>query len=139
MTAILLERLIGVVVVDDNFLKRGALRFSLERFPNLKVLGEAVDGYEAIEMVVDLNPDVVLMDISLPVLGGIEATRIISSQFPETRVIALTMHRDQTKSDLALQAGACRFLTKDCGQEKLLDAIKACSSGPFKVVGHPPH
>jgi DNA-binding NarL/FixJ family response regulator len=139
MTAVLLERLIGVVVVDDNFLKRGALRFSLERFPNLKVLGEAVDGYEAIEMVVNLKPDVVLMDAGLPVLGGIEATRIISSQFPETRVIVFTKHSDQTKSDLALQAGACQFLTKDSSPEKVLDAIRACSSVPFKVVGHPPH
>lgn len=128
MTAVLLERLIGVVVVDDNLLMRGALRLVLERFPNLEVLGEAVDGYEAIEMVVDLNPDVVLMDAGLPVLGGIEATRIISSQFPETRVVLLAVHSDQTQSDLALQAGACQFLAKDCGQEKLIEAIKACSS-----------
>lgn len=139
MTAVLLERLIRVVVVDDNLLKRGALRFILERIPNMKVLGEAVDGYEAIEMVVDLKPDVVLMDINLPILNGVEATRIITSQFPETRVIVFTKSSDQTKSDLALQAGACQFLTKDSSPEKVLDAIRACSSVPFKVVGYSPH
>ena len=139
MTAVLLERLIRVVVVDDNLLKRGALRFSLERIPNMKVLGEAVDGYEAIEMVVDLNPDVVLMDINLPILNGIEATRIITSQFPETRVIVLAKPSDQTKSDLALQAGACQLLTNDSSPKKVLDAIRACSSVPFKIVGYLPH
>jgi DNA-binding NarL/FixJ family response regulator len=78
-------------------------------------------------MVEFLHPDVVLMDISMPVLDGIEATRIISSRFPDTKIIILTMHSDQTYADTALQAGACRFLTKDCGKEKLLDAIRECS------------
>jgi len=103
------------------------------------VVAEAENGSAGISLVELLQPDVVLMDINMPVLDGIEATRTISSRFPDTKVIILTMHSDQTYADTALQAGACRFLTKDCGKEKLLDAIRDCSPGPFKVVGHPPH
>ena len=63
----------------------------------------------------------------MPILDGIEATRIITSKFPDTKVIVLTMHTDETFSDRAYQAGACQFLAKDCGKKKLLSAIKDCS------------
>lgn len=139
MTAVLLERVIRILIVDDNVLERGALRFVLERFPNIKVVGEVGDGYSAIDMVMDLQPDIALMDISLPVLDGIEATRIISSQFPETKVVVLTMHNDQAYAHTALHAGACKLLTKDCGRENLIDAIKDCSSAPSRAVGHSTH
>lgn len=139
MTAVILDRFIRIGIVDDNELVRGTLRFLLDCSPNLKVVGEAENGSEAIAMVEVFQPDVVLMDVSMPVLDGIKATRIIRSKFPDTQVIVLTMHTDQTHSDTALQAGACQFLTKDCGKEKLLNAIKECSSAPSKVVGHPPH
>ena len=139
MAAVILDRLIRIGIVGDNELFRSLLHSSLDRLPNLKVVAEAENGAEAIAMVEYLHPDVILMDISMPVLGGIEATRTISSRFPDTKVIILTMHSDQTYADTALQAGACRFLTKDCAREMLLDAIKECSPGPFKVVGYPPH
>jgi DNA-binding NarL/FixJ family response regulator len=139
MTAALLERLIRIVIVDDNALERGTLRFILERFPNLKVLGEVGDGYAAIDMVVDFQPDVVLMDVRMPVLDGIEATRIISSQFPDTKVIVLTMDSDKAYSDEAYRAGACQFLTKDCGEEKLLTAINECSPGRRMISGYSLH
>jgi len=139
MAAVILDRLIRIGIVGDNELFRSLLHSSLDRLPNLKVVAEAENGAEAIAMVEYLHPDVILMDISMPVLDGIEATRTISSRFPDTKVIILTMHSDQTYADTALQAGACRFLTKDCGKKKLLDAIRECSPGPFRVVGHPPH
>jgi DNA-binding NarL/FixJ family response regulator len=123
MTAVLLDRLIRIGIVDDNKLVRETLRYILGCSPNLKVVGEAENGSEAIAMVEAFQPDVVLMDISMPVVNGIEATRSITSNFTDTKVIVLTMHTDQTYSDTALQAGACRFLTKDCGREKLLNAI----------------
>jgi DNA-binding NarL/FixJ family response regulator len=139
MAAVILDRFIRIGIVDDNELVRGTLRFLLDCSPNFKVVGEAENGSEAIAMVEVFQPDVVLMDVSMPVLDGIKATRIIRSKFPDTQVIVLTMLTDQTHSDTALQAGACQFLTKDCGKEKLLNAIKECSSAPSKVVGHPPH
>ena len=127
MNAVILDRLISVGIVDDNELVRNTLRFILGCSPNIKVVGEAENGSEAIAMVEAFQPDVVLMDISMPVLDGIRATRSITSNFPDTKVIVLTMHTDQIYSDTALQAGACQFLTKDCGKEKLLNAIKECS------------
>jgi len=139
MAAVIIDRLIRVGIVDDNELVRRTLHSILDCSPNLRVVAEAENGSAGISLVELLQPDVVLMDISMPVVDGIEATRTISSRFPDTKVIILTMHSDQTYADTALQAGACRFLTKDCGKEKLLNAIKECSPGPFKVVGHPPH
>jgi DNA-binding NarL/FixJ family response regulator len=101
------------------------------------VLGEVGDGYAAIEMVVDFQPDVVLMNVRMPVLDGIEATRIISSQFPDTKVILFTMDLDKTYSEVAYQAGACQYITKDCSKEKLLYAIKECSPGQRMIAEHP--
>jgi len=139
MNAVILDRLIRIGIADDNKLVRETLRLMLDCSPNIQVVGEAENGSEAIAMVEAFQPDVVLMDISMPVVNGIQATRSITSNFPDTKVIVLGMHTDQTSSDTALQAGACQFLTKDCGREKLLKAIKECSSAPLKVVGHPPH
>ena len=139
MAALFLDRPIRVGIVDDNELVRRTLHSILGCSPNLKVIAEAENGSTAISLVELMRPDVVLMDISMPVLDGIEATRIISANFPDTKVVVLTMHTDPTYADTALQAGACRFLTKDCGREKLLNAIRECSPGPSKIVGHSPH
>jgi DNA-binding NarL/FixJ family response regulator len=138
MNAVILDRLIRIGIADDNELVRETLRLMLDCSPNIQVVGEAENRSEAIAMVEAFQPDVVLMDISMPVVNGIQATRSITSNFPDTKVIVLGMHTDQTSSD-TVQAGACQFLTKDCGREKLLNAIKECSSAPLKVVGHPPH
>jgi len=139
MNAVILNRLIRIDIADDNELVRDTLRLMLDCSPSIQVVGEAGNGSEAIAMVEAFQPDVVLMDISMPVVNGIQATRSITSNFPDTKVIVLGMHTDQTSSDTALHAGACQFLTKDCGREKLLNAIKECSAAPLKVVGHSPH
>lgn len=139
MAAIIFDRLIRVGIVDDNELVRGTLRSILDCSPNLQVVGEAENGSAGLSLVEVMRPDVVLMDISMPDMDGIEATRIISSKFPETKVVVLTMHNDQTSGDTALQAGACRFLTKDCGRDNILKAITDCSPAPSRCVGNPPH
>jgi DNA-binding NarL/FixJ family response regulator len=139
MNAVILDRLIRIGIADDNELVRETLRSMLDCSPNIQVVGEAENGSEAIAMVEAFQPDVVLMDISMPVVNGIQATRSITSNFPDTKVIVLGMHTDQTSSDTALQAGACQFLTKDFGREKLLNAIMECSPGPSKVAGNAPH
>jgi DNA-binding NarL/FixJ family response regulator len=139
MTAFISDRPIRIGIVDNNDLFRSILHRSLDQLPNLKVVAEAKNGAEAVGMVEVLHPDIVLMDVGMPVLNGIEATRIIKSRFSDTKVIILTLNSDQTFSDTALQAGACQLLNKYCGQEKLYRAIKDCSAGPLRVVGHPPH
>ena len=139
MTAFISDRQIRIGIVDGNDLHRGILHESLDLLPNLKVVAEAKNGEEAIAMVEYVHPDIVLMDTNMPVMDGIEATRIIRSKFSDTNVIILTLYGDQSLSDTALQAGACQFLNKYCGQEKLFQAIKRCSAGPLRIVGHPPH
>ncbi|MBI5581714.1 MAG: response regulator transcription factor [Deltaproteobacteria bacterium] len=129
---------IRIVVVDDSPLYRGVICGMLEKQPNLQVVAEAGDGRYAIQAVQKHRPDVVLMDITMPILDGIEATRSITSNFPDTKVIVFTMYIDQTYSNRAFQAGACRFLAKGCHMDDILDAILKCSSEPSKVIGHPP-
>ena len=103
------------------------------------MVAEAKNGAEAVGMVEVLHPDIVLMDVSMPVLNGIEATRIISSKFSDTKVIILTLYGDRSLSDTAREAGACQLLNKYCGQEKLFQSIRECSPAPSRVVGTPPH
>ena len=96
MNAVILDRLVRIGIADDNELVRGTLRMMLDCSPNLQVVGEAENGSEAIAMVELCQPDVVLMDISMPVFNGLQATRSITSNFPDTKVIVLGMHTDQT-------------------------------------------
>jgi DNA-binding NarL/FixJ family response regulator len=139
MAAVILDRPIRVGIVDDNELVRTTLHTMLGCSPNLQVVAEASTDSAGLSLVELIQPDVVVMDISMPGMDGIEVTRIISSRFPDTKVVVLTMHDDKAYSEAALQAGACRFLTKDCGKEALLAAITECSSGPARVVGNTPH
>jgi DNA-binding NarL/FixJ family response regulator len=140
MTAVILDRLIRVGIVDDNELVRRTLHTMLDCSPKLRVVAEAADGSAGLSLVELMQPDVVVMDISMPDMDGIEATRTITSRFPETKVVVLTMQNDDSvSSEAALQAGACRFLTKDCGRESLINAITECAPGPTRVVGNPPH
>jgi DNA-binding NarL/FixJ family response regulator len=139
MTTVISDRLIRIGIVDDNEFFRGTLHSCLDRYPNLEVVAEAENGVEAIAMVEFLRPDVVLMDINMPVLDGIEATRFIRSNFSDTKVIIFTMYTHRIYADNAFQAGACQVLAKDCSREKLIHAITECSPGPTKFVGQPPH
>lgn len=97
--------------------------------PRFEVVAEAENGSEAVALVEKVHPDLVLMDITMPVMNGIDATRIITSQFPDTKVIVLTMHTDECYLNSSYQAGASRCLVKTCGNEELLRAIMDCSSG----------
>jgi DNA-binding NarL/FixJ family response regulator len=117
-----------IVIVDDSEPYRRAIRVTLQKKHNLQIVAEAEDGLAGIEAVEKHRPGVVLMDISMPHLNGIDATRIITSKFPDTKVIVLTMYKDESFSDRAYQAGACQFLPKDCGKKKLISAIEDCSS-----------
>ena len=115
-----------IVVIDDSPLYRRTICNMLEKQPNMQIVAEAEDGAYAIQAVKTHRPDVVLMDITMPILNGIEATQIIRSKFPGTRVLVLTMHTDESFSERAYQVGACGFLSKGCSKIELFRAIKDC-------------
>jgi DNA-binding NarL/FixJ family response regulator len=120
---------IQVAIVDDSAAVRMSLRSMLKLDPRLTLVAEAENGSAAIAMVEKHRPDVVLMDITMPVLDGIEATRIITSKFPGIRVIVLTAHSSESIAAKAFKAGASHLLTKGCSAEEILDAIMTCSLG----------
>jgi len=120
---------IRVVLADDHTVMRAGLRSLLERQPNLEVVGEAEDGRQTVELAAALNPDVIVMDIGMPSLNGIEATRQIVAKQPNTSVVILSMHSDETYVMRAMKAGARGYLLKDSAEADLIRAIQAVSQG----------
>jgi DNA-binding NarL/FixJ family response regulator len=93
----------------------------------LEVVGEAADGPEAIEKTDRLRPDVVVMDVTLGEMSGVEATRLIVQRHPDTKIVGLSMHEDKTVADAMLAAGACAYRTKSRPSEELIAAVKQCA------------
>lgn len=120
---------IRVLLVDDQALFREGLRQILSLQPGLAVVGEAPDGAEALGQVKALAPDVVLMDLRMPVLGGVEATRRLRALHPPSRVIVLTTFDDDEEVFEALRAGALGYLLKDAPAARLVEAIHAAARG----------
>jgi two-component system, NarL family, response regulator NreC len=120
---------IRVLLVDDHTLLRAGLRALLDAAPEMEVVGEAADGDEAAARVTELEPDVVLMDLSMPGIGGLEATRRITSSGSNTRVLVLTMHRAEEFLIPVLQAGGSGYVTKESADGELLEAIRTVASG----------
>src|SRR5450631_529492 len=117
--------MIRVVVVDDHRLVRAGLVGLLEEADDLEVAGQAADGVHAIEVVRSAKPDVVLMDISMPVMDGIAATTRIVDEHPDVRVVALTSFSEHSRVAEMLAAGAVGYLLKDCDPQELLTAVRA--------------
>jgi len=115
-------RPVRLLVADDHRMLRDGLRRSLVE-AGIDVVGEASNGAEAVRLAGQLHPDVILMDVTMPVLDGIEATRLIRSQTDRTQVVMLTMHGDSDLMTRALQAGAAGYLVKDCSTEDVVAAI----------------
>ena len=113
-----------VLIVEDRTQTREGLKALLATAPLVQVVGEAADGREAILLLTELQPEVVLMDASMPVMDGLEATRLVKAQWPEVRVIILTIHSALRAE--ALAAGADVFLVKGCPAGELLAAIMEC-------------
>jgi two-component system response regulator NreC len=118
-----------ILLADDHIVMRTGLRALLERQPNLEVVGESENGRETVELAASLRPDVVVMDVGMPVLNGIDATKTIVSQNPATAVVILSMHVDESYVMRALSAGARGYLLKDSGAADLIGAIQAVSQG----------
>lgn len=121
-----------VLVADDHQMLRQAVRRALED-SGLTVVGEAADGGEAVDLAQALAPDVILMDVSMPVLDGIEATRRISATSSTARILVLTMHDEDALRARAIRAGAAGFLTKDCELREVVDAVRVVASGEMLV------
>ena len=123
---------VRVLLADDHGIVRRGLHYLLERSPGFEVIGEAGDGREAVRLAEELNPDVIVMDIAMPTLNGIDATAQIVRRRPETGVIILSMHSDETYLVRALSAGAKGYLLKDSAEADLIRAVQAVSQGrPF--------
>ena len=119
----------SVLLADDHTLIRAGLRMVVDAQPDLTVVGEANDGREAVAMAGNLKPDVVVMDIGMPSLNGIEASRQIRAALPDTQVVMLSMHSDEGYVLRALKAGAKAYLLKDSAEADLARAIRAAAEG----------
>lgn len=120
---------IRIILADDHKILRQGLRSLLEKENDFEVVAEADDGRETLELVANLLPDVVIMDIGMPNLNGIEATRQIHSMSPDIKVLALSMHAEEQFVAEMLRAGAAGYLLKDCAYDELVRAIRTIVSG----------
>jgi len=120
---------VRVVVVDDQTAVREGLVMSLETMQGVEVVGSASDGEEALALVAAESPEVVLMDLRMPRVDGVEATRRIRADHPETQVVVLTTYADDESIVGALRAGAIGYLTKDAGRDHIRRALEAAASG----------
>ncbi len=120
---------IGVLLVDDHAIIREGLRSLLEKQPDMEVLADTDEGRKAVELVRELSPDVVIMDVTMAGLNGIEATRLIVAEFPEVKVIALSIHSQRRFIADMLSAGATGYILKECLFDELVQAIQAVAAG----------
>jgi DNA-binding NarL/FixJ family response regulator len=121
--------MIKILLVDDQNLIRQGLKALLELEPDLKIVGEAENGQLALDQVTELQPDVVLMDIRMPVMDGVTATKEICRQFPAVNILVLTTFDDETYVSAAIEAGAKGYLLKDTPSEEIAAAIRAVALG----------
>ncbi|GGR15978.1 response regulator [Deinococcus ruber] len=126
---------VRVLIVDDHAVVRQGLRMFLALDEGIQIVGEAENGAQAVQRVADLRPDVVVMDIMMPVMDGVAATREIRSRFPEVEVLALTSALEEHKVAGAIEAGATGYLLKDASVESLNEAIHAAARGEVRL--HP--
>lgn len=129
------DRIIRVLIADDHQIVRSGIRMLLDAQPDISIVGEASDGNEAVELAGSLNPDVVLMDISMPEKSGIEATREIKKANPNVEIVGLTMHAEDRYFFQLLQAGASGYVVKGAAPQELLEAVAAASRGEAYI--HP--
>ena len=115
---------IRIIIADDHQILRQGLKTLLEKEPDMEVVAEAEDGRKTVILVNEMTPDVVIMDVNMPDLNGIEATRQILADYPEMKIIALSMHADRRFVINMLKAGAHGYLLKDCAFEELAQAIR---------------
>ncbi|HAS8153887.1 response regulator [Vibrio vulnificus] len=124
-----MDKPIRVVIVDDHQVVLDGFMARLEMEPEIDVVGIASNGLEALDVVKQHKPDVVLMDISMPILNGIEATRMIKAEWPEAKILMLTMHDNREYIMKVMQEGAVGYMLKEISAEKMVQAIKTVNQG----------
>ena len=120
---------IRVMLVDDHDVVRTGLKALLSVEEDMEVIAEATNGAEAIDKIPEVNPDVIVMDITMPTMDGMEATRQISKKFPDSKVLSLTVHEDKQYFFEMLSAGAKGYISKQAASEELVSAIRAVAAG----------
>jgi two-component system response regulator NreC len=120
---------IRLMLVDDHTLVREGIRRIIQEQPNMKVVGEATDGRQALTQAAELQPDIILMDIAMPAMNGLEATEIIKNRFPQIGVLLLTVHDDREYLFRALEVGASGYVLKEAETQELVLAIQAVYHG----------
>lgn len=120
---------IRILVADDHSVVRKGIRMLLEDEADMQIVGEASDGDEAIELLSDIEPDVLLLDITMPRMSGIETLKVISQQYPKIRTLMFSMHNNPDYILKAVQHGAAGYLLKDTGQEEILQAVRTVVNG----------
>lgn len=118
-----------ILIVDDHEVVRDGLKNILTSLDNISIAGEAGNGEDAVKMYTSIKPDLVIMDISMPGMNGIEATRVIKEKDPDARILILTMHDNQEYLNQIIRSGAKGFILKNTDKEELLDAVKTVASG----------
>ena len=118
-----------ILLADDHTLVRQGLRRILEEQPEWRVVAEAGNGLDAVSLAADLRPDIVILDIGMPKLNGLEAARQITKKAPEARVLILSMHADEVHITKAVEAGAAGYLVKDSADRELVNAVTATAEG----------
>lgn len=118
-----------VLLVDDHAVVRDGIRARFERYPEFEVVGEAINGRDAIQRCDELMPDVVLMDISMPVMNGMDAARYLRDSYPEIKVIILTMHEHKEYIQGVIRCGAQGYIVKDVSAQEMISAIKTVLEG----------
>jgi DNA-binding NarL/FixJ family response regulator len=124
---------IRLLLADDHTMLRQGLRRALEEDERFEVVAEAASGDEAVRLAMALRPDVVLMDVTMPFMDGVAATREITSRLPNTRIVMLTMHHDPEVAQRAIRAGATGYLVKDCSLDEVRSTIVMAASGDTAV------
>ena len=119
----------SILLADDQAMFRDAVRALIEKRGDLEVVGEASDGQQAVSMTLEIRPDVILMEISLPRLSGIEATQRLLRDAPRSKVLILSRHEGRSHVEQALRSGAAGYVTKSSSSQELIQAIEAVSSG----------
>jgi len=121
--------MIKIILVDDHEIVRTGLKMIVAKMSGIKIIAEAKNGQQAIDLANNSKPDVMLMDVNMPIMSGIEATRRISQHTPHTKIIILTVHAENPFPAQLLEAGACGYLTKGCAAHELEIAINTVAKG----------